>query len=866
MDTKRMTLRLQEALGSAQELAIAEGHAEIRSLHLARAMATQEEGIFPLILSQTGVQKENFIADLDQALNRLPRLSGDSLSQATLSREASLVLTKAERERANMQDDYLSVEHVILAMPENADNQLEAIFTKHGLSVKQIRQALQAVRGAHRVDSQEPEARYQALQKFTIDLTARAQQGKIDPVIGRDEEIRRVMQVLARRTKNNPVLLGEPGVGKTAIAEGLAVRIASGDVPETLAGRRLLSLDMGSLVAGTKFRGEFEERLKAVLSEVLASDGKIILFIDELHTLTGAGSAEGSMDAANMLKPALARGDLRCVGATTLKEYRKYIEKDAALERRFQPVMIKEPSVNETIAILRGIKEKYEVHHGVRIQDKALVAAAQLSQRYITDRFLPDKAIDLIDEAASRLRIEIDSLPEEIDRLQRALVQLRIEKEALSAEHSGHERDARLEEINKTLANDEERANILRSRWLQEKAIITEIRQAKGKIDEYRAEAERAERAGEFNKVAEIRYGRITELERNIEKKNIELKALQAGSPLLSEEITAESVAQVVSAWTHIPVSRMLESEKERLLSMEQSLGQRVVGQEEALRAVSETIRRARAGLQDETRPLGSFLFLGPTGVGKTELSKALSTFLFDDEKALIRIDMSEYMEKHSVARLIGAPPGYVGHEEGGYLTEQVRRRPYSVVLLDEIEKAHPDIFNTLLQVLDDGRLTDGQGRTVDFCNTVIIMTSNLGQQAGTERQQTSTQEGLRQMLSTHFRPEFINRIDEIILFKQLEPAVMERVVEIQLAALVSRLAARQIRVSFDAGVRRMLAEEGYDPQFGARPLKRLVHKRIVAPLSLLLLENDIPAGSLLECRLDGDRVRFEVSSSDEAG
>ncbi len=572
------------------------------------------------------------------------------------------------------------------------------------------------------------------------------------------------------------------------------------------------------------------------------------------------------MDAANMLKPALARGDLRCVGATTLKEYRRYIEKDAALERRFQPVMVKEPSVDETIAILRGIKEKYEVHHGVRIQDKAIVAAARLSQRYITDRFLPDKAIDLIDEAASRLRIEIDSLPEEIDRLQRTLVQLRIEKEALIAEHRGRERDRRLDEINKTLADGEERANILKSRWLQEKAIISAIRQAKEKIDEYRAEAERAERAGEFNKVAEIRYGRISGLERTIEEKNTELKTLQAGSPLLSEEITAESVAQVVSAWTHIPVARMLESEKDRLISMERSLGERVVGQDEALRSVSETIRRARAGLQDATRPLGSFLFLGPTGVGKTELSKALSAFLFDDEKALIRIDMSEYMEKHSVARLIGAPPGYVGHEEGGYLTEQVRRRPYSVVLFDEIEKAHPDIFNALLQVLDDGRLTDGQGRTVDFCNTVIIMTSNLGHGTGNGESGADDADQIRQMLSAHFRPEFVNRIDEIILFRRLEPEIMERVVDIHLAALAARLSARQIRITFDSGVRRMLATEGYDPQFGARPLGRLVHKRILAPLSLLLLEESIPEGSMITCRLDNDSVRFEVSAADETG
>jgi len=864
MDINAMTLRLQEALAASQELAITRGHAEIRSLHLARAMGAQDDGMFTLILSQTGVPKESFLQALDQALDRLPRLSGDGLSQATLSREASGVLAKADQERTRFKDDYMSVEHVILAMAEHGESELVRIFSVNGLTPARIRQALQGVRGAHRVDTQEPESRYQALQKFTIDLTERARRGKIDPVVGRDEEIRRVMQVLARRTKNNPVLLGEPGVGKTAIAEGLALRIATGDVPETLAGRRLLSLDMGSLVAGTKFRGEFEDRLKGVLTEVLASDGKIILFIDELHTLAGAGSAEGSIDAANMLKPALARGDLRCVGATTLKEYRKYIEKDAALERRFQPVFVKEPTVDETIAILRGIKEKYEVHHGVRIQDKALVSAARLSHRYITDRFLPDKAIDLVDEAASRLRIEIDSLPEEIDRLERMLIQLRIEKEALIAEHRGRERDRRLEEIGKTLADGEERANTLKSRWMQEKAIITTIRQAKEKIDEYRAEAERAERAGEFNKVAEIRYGRISELERSIEAKNLELKTLQAGSPLLSEEITAESIAQVVSAWTHIPVARMLESEKDRLISMEANLAKRVIGQEQALTAVSETIRRARAGLQDATRPLGSFLFLGPTGVGKTELSKALSSFLFDDEKAMIRIDMSEYMEKHSVARLIGAPPGYVGHEEGGYLTEQVRRKPYSVVLFDEIEKAHPDVFNALLQVLDDGRMTDGQGRTVDFCNTVIIMTSNLGHGTGEGHADFRTNENLRQILTAHFRPEFINRIDEIIVFSNLEPSVMERVVDIQLNGLAARIQARQLKISFDPHVRSMLAREGYDPQFGARPLARLIQKKIVAPLSVLLLEESIAEGSSIDCRLEGEAVRFAIRSPEE--
>ena len=844
MNPENFTNKTNEALASAQQKSLASGHAEITTAHLLSALLEQKNGLLETLLDSVAADKSAFRRAVTDSLDSLPAASGTALSHPALSRELARVMQEAAAVQKNMKDEYLSVEHILLAMSAT-DGTGKNTMAQAGLTKDAILNALQNIRGSQRVTSREPEGQYRALEKYTIDLTRRAASNKIDPVIGRDNEIRRVMQVLARRTKNNPVLIGEPGVGKTAIAEGLARRIHSGDIPETLAGRKLLSLDMGALVAGAKFRGEFEERLKAVLKEVEGRNGEIILFIDELHTLVGAGAAEGSMDASNMLKPALARGELRCIGATTLDEYRKYIEKDAALERRFQPVMVEEPGEEETISILRGIREKYEVHHGVRIQDKAIIAAVRLSSRYITDRFLPDKAIDLIDEAASRLRIEIDSMPEEIDRLDRRLIQLKIEIEGL-----GREKDKASRERKDTAAREvaalEEEVGALKARWQLEKDIISEIRDAKEKIDRLKGEADEAQRIGDLNRVAEIRYGKITELEKTISDKNSRLKELQEKTALLSEEITEESIAEVVAAWTRIPVSRMLESEKGRLLKMDRVLAERVVGQEEAITAVSETIRRARAGLQDSARPLGTFLFLGPTGVGKTELTKTLADFLFDDEHAMIRIDMSEYMEKHAVARLIGAPPGYVGYDQGGYLTEQVRRKPYSVILLDEIEKAHPDVFNIFLQVFDDGRLTDGKGRTVDFRNTIIVMTSNMGSERYSSGTDISGEQFLTEtmeLLKQHFRPEFLNRIDEIVNFNRLKEEQMEAITAIHLLETERLLKEKKIAISFSQKLISAIARDGFNPDFGARPLQRLIQKKIIAPLAGSILKGEISDG-----------------------
>src|SRR5450631_209509 len=856
MHPDRFTIKSQEALQAAQRLADERRNPQTTPEHLLAVLLEQEGGVVVPVLRKLGVEPAAVRASVGQALDVLPKLSaGHPGEPAGGSSELVQVIGAAETEARELKDEYVSAEHLLLALAAHPGRAGDALRSA-GATREELLKAIAEVRGPHRVTDQNPEDKFQALEKFGRDLTAAAAQGKLDPVIGRDDEIRRVIQVLSRRTKNNPVLIGEPGVGKTAIAEGLAQRIASGDVPEGLKDKRVIALDLGAMVAGSKYRGEFEDRLKAVLREVTSSDGAVILFIDEMHTLVGAGAAEGAMDAGNMLKPALARGELRCIGATTLDEYRKHIEKDAALERRFQPIVVDQPSVEDTISILRGLKERYEVHHGVRIKDSAIVAAAVLSNRYITDRFLPDKAIDLIDEAASKLRIEIDSLPTDLDVVEREIRQLEIEREALRKESDRASKD-RLERLERELADLQERGRALRTRWEQEKGAIGALSDVKRRIEETRHEAERAELAADFGRAAELRYGTLAELERALSAEQQRLAELQGERAMLKEEVDEDDVAAAVARWTRIPVSRMLEGETQKLLHIEERLHERIVGQDDAIRAVAAAVRRGRAGLSDPGRPIGSFIFLGPTGVGKTELARALAALLFDSEQAMVRIDMSEYMERHSVSRLVGAPPGYVGYDEGGQLTEAVRRRPYSVLLLDEIEKAHPDVFNILLQLLDDGRLTDGQGRTVDFRNSVVIMTSNIGSHIIAEMPaaaDAATHERVRDevlaVLRQHFRPEFLNRVDDVITFSRLDRDQLRQVVEIQLGQLRARLSARSITLDVDPSALDLLADEGYDPTYGARPLKRVIQRRLQDPLAMAILEGRLR---------DGDTAHVEV-------
>ncbi|RLB22023.1 MAG: ATP-dependent chaperone ClpB [Deltaproteobacteria bacterium] len=845
MRLDKFTLKTQEAIQASQQIAERFGNQQIEPEHIVRAILDQKEGVIPPLLGKIGANQAQLIEAFEAAIDKFPKVSGAAMGQLYISSRTKNVLDRAFAEAEQMKDEYVSLEHILLAVTEEKEGEAARILAQAGITRDTILKALVDIRGGQRITDQNPEDKYQALERFSKDLTALAAKGELDPVIGRDEEIRRVIQVLSRRTKNNPVLIGEPGVGKTAIVEGLAQRIVQGDVPETLKEKRLVALDMGALIAGAKYRGEFEDRLKAVIKEITDSHGQIVLFIDEMHTLVGAGAAEGAVDASNMLKPALARGELRCIGATTIKEYRKYIEKDAALERRFQPVLVEEPTVEDTISILRGLKEKYEVHHGVRIKDSAIVAAATLSHRYITDRFLPDKAIDLIDEATSRLRIEIDSMPAEIDDLHRRITQLEIEREALKKEKDPASKD-RLAKLEQELADLSSQREEMIEHWKREKEVITRIREIKEQLEATRSEAQIAEREGDLTKAAELKYGKLIELEKALEQENKKLAELQKDRKMLKEEVDAEDIAEVVAKWTGIPVAKLMEGEKEKLLHMEERLAQRVVGQEKALVAVSNAVRRARSGLQDPNRPIGSFIFLGPTGVGKTELARALAEFLFDDEKYLIRVDMSEYMEKHSVARLIGAPPGYVGYEEGGYLTEAVRRHPYSVILFDEIEKAHPDVFNALLQILDDGRLTDGKGRTVDFKNTVLIMTSNVGSQwiqdlAG--KDEAEMERRVMEALRATFKPEFLNRIDEIIIFNSLGPEEIKKIVDIQIGLLAKRLEPQKITIELTPAAKDLLAKTGFDPVYGARPLKRTIQHLIQDPLATKILEGSIKEG-----------------------